>query len=186
MRRRMCLLIFSVAGLGAFGSTVASASIGTPGERFRGSWSYTLTDVDVCGVNVDVVEEGKTSGRVWYSGGEIARFSGTVAGTSTWTADNGKAVVLRYAQQFDSPARIVLDEEAGTSTAVLANRGLKIHIRATAGGLLIREAGLLSFVHTYDLETGELLVEETHMHGPHPVTESDNTLHCELISNALR
>lgn len=49
----------------------------------------------------------------------------------------------------------------------------------------LRDAGIATFVDTFDLETGDLISSEVIVEGPHAELDSDFTLFCEVITEAL-
>jgi len=52
--------------------------------------------------------------------------------------------------------------------------------------VLLRDAGVISFANTFDLETGDFIsFEVTVNNGPHPEADSDFTLFCETLTAAL-
>jgi len=51
--------------------------------------------------------------------------------------------------------------------------------------VLLRDAGVITFTDTFDLETGEFLGTEVTVSGPHPEAASDFNLFCETIVPAL-
>jgi hypothetical protein len=98
---------------------------------------------------------------------------------------NGKSVVVSSAGQVTGPAAIV-DEEAGTITFLTSFKGLPEKIQTAQGRVLLRDAGIITFADTFDLETGEFISSEITVNkGPHPEADSDFTLFCEVISEAL-
>lgn len=97
---------------------------------------------------------------------------------------NGKAVVISNAGQVTGPSPIV-DEAAGTITFVTSFKGLPEKIQTANGPVLLRDAGIITFANTFDLETGEFISTEVIIKGPHPEADSDFTLFCEVISGAL-
>jgi hypothetical protein len=51
---------------------------------------------------------------------------------------------------------------------------------------LLRDAGVITFANTFDLDTGNFISGEiTVNQGPHPEADSDFALFCEVISAAL-
>jgi hypothetical protein len=96
---------------------------------------------------------------------------------------NGKAVVISNAGQVTGQA--IVDEVAGTITFVDSFKGLPEKIQTAHGAVLLRDAGIITFVNTFDLETGEFISSEIIVKGPHPEADSDFTLFCEVISGAL-
>lgn len=80
----------------------------------------------------------------------------------------------------------IIDEEAGTITFLTSPIGLPEKIQTANGPVLLRDAGVITFADTFDLETGEFLSSETIVNkGPHPEADSDFTLFCEVITGAL-
>ena len=142
-------------------------------------------NVDVCGINVDVVEEGVFTGRAFFDKqGNFVRFIGVVSGTTTFTAANGKSIVVKFANQFTETESV--DEEAGTITFVSRIRGLPEQIRTPGGGVITRDAGIITVANTFDLETEEFIsFEILDVKGPHPQADSDFELFCEVFTEAL-
>jgi hypothetical protein len=86
--------------------------------------------------------------------------------------------------QFTDVAPII-DEAAGTITFVTTFKGLPEKIKTPHGGVLLRDAGVITFVETFDLNTGAFISSETIVKGPHPEADSDFQLFCEVVSAAL-
>ena len=98
---------------------------------------------------------------------------------------NGKSIVISSAGQVTGPSPLV-DEEAGTITFLTSFIGLPEKIQTAKGPVLLRDAGIITFADTFDLETGEFISSEITVNkGPHPEADSDFTLFCEVISEAL-
>jgi hypothetical protein len=51
--------------------------------------------------------------------------------------------------------------------------------------VLLRDAGVITFVETFDLETGDLISTDVVIKGPHPEAESDFEAFCEVVTGAL-
>ena len=96
---------------------------------------------------------------------------------------NGKSVVISAAGQTSGQA--IVDEEARTITFVTSLKGLPEKIQTANGPVLLRDAGIITFVDKFNLDTGEFISEEIIVKGPHPEAASDFTLFCEVISSAL-
>jgi hypothetical protein len=175
------LLVALVTTLAIIPGTALAASP----EVFHDDFSDTFENVDVCGVNVDVVSEGVFTDKAFFDqDGNFVRFMSTISGTNTLTADNGKSVVVRFSNQFTDIDPIV-DEAAGTITFVTTFIGLPEMIKTPHGPVLLREAGFISFAETRDLDTFDLISSEVIVKGPHPDADSDFTLFCEVITAAL-
>jgi hypothetical protein len=65
-------------------------------------------------------------------------------------------------------------------------KGLPERIQTANGPVLLRDAGFVTFADTFDLETNEFISSEITVNkGPHPDLDSDFTLFCEVLSEAL-
>jgi hypothetical protein len=78
-----------------------------------------------------------------------------------------------------------VDEEAGTISFVTTYKGLPEKIQTSGGPVLLRDAGVISFVDTFDLETGDFISSDVIIKGPHPEAESDFEAFCEVMTDAL-
>jgi hypothetical protein len=160
-------------------------ALGAKPEIFHSHFSDTEDDVDVCGVTVDLVAEGVFTDKIFFDKeGNFVRFMSTGSATTTLTAENGKSVIIQNAGQFRDVAPLV-DEEAGTITFITTFKGLPEKIKTAHGPVLLRDAGIIGFVDTFDLETGEFISSDIIIKGPHPEAESDFALFCEVITEAL-
>jgi len=142
---------------------------------------------NVCGISVDVTTKGQSTIRELFDEeGNFVLWRGTSAAMETYTADNGKSVIVRYANQevYSDPPTI--DEQENTITWVATITGMPVQVRTPHGPVLLREAGLISVAWTLDLDTEELLSYEIlNLHGQHPEVDSDFKLFCEVIGAAL-
>jgi hypothetical protein len=161
-------------------------ALGAKPDQFHAHFFDTFEDVDVCGVNVDVVSQGVFTDQAFFdSDGNFLRFMSTVSGTTTFTADNGNSVLIRFANQFIEGEPFV-DEAAGTITFTSTNKGLPEMIKTPRGPVLLRDAGIITFATTFDLATGDFISSEITVNkGPHPEADSDFALFCEVVSAAL-
>jgi hypothetical protein len=184
MSRPTFLRAFFVALIATLAIVPAGALAAKP-EIFHSHFQDTEENVDVCGVNVDIVAEGVFTDKAFFDKeGNFVSFKSTSSAKSTLTAENGKSVIIQNANQFTDVEPIV-DEAAGTITFVTTFKGLPEKIKTPHGPVLLRDAGFATFVNTFDLETGELISFDFTAKGPHPDLESDFTLFCEVISEAL-
>jgi hypothetical protein len=184
MSRPILLCALVVALVAAFAILPAGA-LGAKPEIFHTHFLDTEEDVDVCGITVDIVAEGVFTDKAFFDQeGNFVRFISTASATSTLTAENGKSVIIQNAGQFTDVEPLV-DEEAGTITFFTTFKGLPEKIQTEHGRVLLRDAGIATFVDTFDLETGELISSDVVIKGPHPELESDFTLFCEVITEAL-
>lgn len=174
-------VLVATVGLAAPSSAQPS---GKP-EHFHERFYEEVSDVDVCGINVDVVNQGVFTDLVFFDqDGNFVRFQSPASGTTTFTADNGKSVQIRFANLYTETESV--DEEAGTITFFSTNKGLPEMIKLPRGAVQLRDAGVITFVNTFDLETGDFISGEISVNnGPHPEADSDFALFCETISAAL-
>ena len=184
MSRPTWLRAVVVALIAAFAILPAGA-LGAKPEIFHSNFLDRDEDVDVCGIIVDVVAKGVFTDKVFLDKeGNFVRFLSTASVKVTLTAENGKSVIIQNAGQFTDVAPLV-DEEAGTITFTTTFKGLPEKIQTAHGPVLLRDAGIATFVDTFDLETNVLISSDVIIKGPHPELESDFTLFCEVISEAL-
>jgi hypothetical protein len=151
-----------------------------PIEQFHDHFTDSFSD-EICGIPVDV-EVVVTDNFFLYADGS---FKDTSSVRATFTNPvNRNSVVLSSAGQVTGPPPIV-DEEAGTITFLVSFKGLPERIQTEHGPVLLRDAGIITFADTFDLVTGEFISSEIIVKGPHPEADSDFTLFCEVISEAL-
>ena len=166
-------------------AVLPASALGAKPEIFHANFLDIEEDVDVCGITVDIVAKGVFTDKAFFDKeGNFVRFISTASVTSTLTAENGKSVTIQNAGQF-SDVEPLIDEEAGTITFVTTFKGLPEKIQTANGHVLLRDAGLITFMDTFDLETGEFISSDIIVRGPHPEAESDFALFCEVITEAL-
>ena len=152
---------------------------------FHAKISDFVEKIDLCGINVDVSDTGVFTNRDFFdSAGNFLRFEQTLSVKSTFTADNGKSVVIQAAQNVVDAAAVI-DEAAGTITFSTTFKGLPEKISTPRGPVLLRDAGVITFIDTFDLTTEQLISSDVVIMGPHPDAESDFALFCEVITAAL-
>jgi hypothetical protein len=156
-----------------------SALAAKPVEQFRDHFTETFEN-NLCGIDgtsTIVVQNTFTL----YSDDS---FKSAGSFRETFTALNGKSVKISSAGTTSGPAPVI-DEEAGTITFINTYKGLPEKIQTEHGSVLLRDAGIITFADTFDLETGEFLGTEVTIKGPHPEAESDFEAFCEVIIPAL-
>jgi hypothetical protein len=180
--RRWAALIVAAAATVA----VPIAARASGPEVFHEHFSDAEEDVDVCGVTVDLVSQGVFTDKLFFDDdGNVVRFLSSVSGKTTLTADDGSSVVVQFSNLV-SEGTPTVNEDAGTITFVTSIKGLPEKIQTARGPVLLRDAGVIVFANTFDLETGELISAEVLVNnGPHPDAESDFVLFCEVIAEAL-
>jgi hypothetical protein len=185
MGRTTLLRALIVTLIAAFAVLPAGARGAEP-EIFHAQFLNTAEDADVCGMVIDIVDEGVFTDKAFFDQeGNFVSFQATLSAMTTFTAENGKSVIAQVANQFVE-AEPIIDEAAGTITFVYSYKGLPEMLRTPNGAVLLRDAGLITFADTFDLETGEFVSSDSLVNkGPHPEADSDFTLFCEVITEAL-
>jgi hypothetical protein len=159
----------------------APALAAQPIEQFHDHFTDSFSD-EICGIPVDVGLVVTDNFFVYADD----TFKDTSSVKTTFTnPENGKSVVVSSAGQITGPPPVVNDE-AGTITVLTSYKGLPEKIQTAHGAVLLRDAGIITFADTFDLETGEFISFEIILNkGPHPEADSDGTLFCEVITGAL-
>ena len=172
------LLVALVTALVVFPAPALAAQ---PIEQFHDHFTDSFSD-EICGIAVDV-DLVVTDNFFVYADGTT---KDTSSFKQTFTnPENGKSVVLSGAGQVTGPPPVV-DEEAGTITFLTSYKGLPEKIQTAHGAVLLRDAGIITFADTFDLETGDFISSEVVINkGPHPDLDSDFTLFCEVVTEAL-
>jgi hypothetical protein len=160
----------------AFGAVAAWPGSAMAKPTFHDKIKLTIPDVDICGF----------VGTLEVNGSQIITVSDTTLKTTgqvtqILTTATGKSVVIKAAGQFTSTFTAVGD----TITFVDTYKGLPEKISARGkGGTVLRDAGVISFITTINLVTGEI-TNDVVIKGPHPEAESDFTLFCTAVSAVL-
>lgn len=168
------------------GLTIAPGSVHAAAPLVsHGQIADSAENVDLCGINVDVSSTGAFTDKLFVdSAGNFVRFMSSVSVKSTFTADNGKSVVIQASNLFVDPGEVI-DEAAGTITFSSTYKGLPEKVSTPRGPVLLRDAGVITFSDTYDLNTFDLISSDVVIRGPHPEAESDFVRFCEVITAAL-
>lgn len=173
---RYALLALVVAAL----VLPAGALAGKPVEQFHDHFTESFSD-EVCGIPVDA--EVVVTDNFFVYADESFKDMSSVMATFT-NPETGKSVVLSNAGLITGEA--IVDEDAGTITFIDSYRGLPEKIQTEGGPVLLRDAGIITFANTFDLETGEFISGEVLVNkGPHPEAESDFELFCDVMTEAL-
>jgi hypothetical protein len=144
---------------------------------FHDQFNDTIEDVDICGVVGTLHVVGS---QVITLGDTTFTAKGQV--TQTFITADGRTAVLHAAGTFTGT---FTDNGDGTITFVNTYKGLPEKISSRGpGGTVLRDAGIISFITTIDLNTGEVTTEIV-QHGPHPEADSDFTLFCDAFLTAL-
>jgi hypothetical protein len=137
---------------------------------------------EICGIPV-VIDFVAVNNYFLHEDGGVSL---TTSGSTTLTNPlNGNSVVISFAGHRPSAAPI-LDAETGILTFVHTFQGLLQKLQTPNGPILLRDAGLITVVEKFHYETGTFLSSEIIVNkGPHPESESDWTLFCEVVSSVL-
>jgi hypothetical protein len=164
---------------------VPASALGGAPERDHQRILEVDEDVDVCGVNVDIVAKVVFTDLTFFDKeGNLLRFMSPASGRVTFTADDGRQVVQHFANLFI--VEELVDEAAGTLTLFFTFKGLPNMLKSAHGGVVLRDVGIITFKEVLDLDTGEELSFETILiKGPHPEAESDFTIFCDAFVEAL-
>jgi len=177
-------LVFAVgvviaASLAAFG---ASAIAGNPTVNHF-SDSGTFPDDNFCDTGETVNGTFEVKGTEWLTPNQ-ADYRNTSQGTQTLTnPKNGSSVILHFAGPFT--ATIVSFNEDGGTTELHTFKGLPEQIKTSHGALLLRDAGYVTFLRTFDADGNQLTSEVVLEKGPHPDLDSDFEAFCEATVPAL-
>jgi hypothetical protein len=136
----------------------------------------TLQDVDACGV---IGSLHVTGTQVVTLGDTSVKVTGQV--TQVFTTADGRTATLKSAGQY---TRTYTDNGDGRITFVDTYKGLPEKISGANGKPVTRDAGLVSFITTIDLITGDVTTDVV-QHGPHPEADSDFTVFCDAFLDAL-
>jgi hypothetical protein len=185
MTGRATLARALLLGLFAALAVVPGSALGAPPERDHQRIIEVDEDVNICGVEGDIVATIVFTDMLFFDKeGSPTRFMSPASGRVTFTTDDGRQVVQHFANLLVEQE--IVDEEAGTLTILITNKGLPEQIKSAHGGVALRDAGIIMFALTIDLDTGEELSFETILiKGPHPEAESDFTLFCDAFLEAL-
>jgi len=152
----------------------AGALAAKPIAQFHDHFTDSFS-TDICGISVDATVV-VTDNFFLYADGS-AKDTSSVRATFT-NPDNGKSVIV-------SDLAPIIDEEAGTITFASSFKGLPEKIQTAHGRVLLRDAGVITFVDTFDLNTGDFISGDVIVKGPHPEADSDFELFCEVVTGAL-
>jgi hypothetical protein len=171
VRRGVLAALLAVSAL-LPGTTLAASK---PIEQFHDQFTDSFS-TDLCGIEVDAVIVVSDNFFLYEDGS----FKDASSFRATYTnPDNGKSVLLSSAGIVIGTA--IIDEGAGTISFTTSYMGLPEKIQSARGRVLLRDAGMITFTDTFDLETGDFLGTEVTISGPHPEAESDFTLFCDTV-----
>jgi hypothetical protein len=178
LRLPLCLALFVALAL-----MPAAALAAPPGhEHFRDVG--TFVDEDFCGTGQTINGSFDVRVNVWFAsdsptGLVRTTFSGKQVFTNPATGDS---VTVSFAGQTTEVT--ISGDPAGLHTDLVTTKGLPEKIQTTHGPVLLRDAGLIAFLITFDGD--EFISQETVLvKGPHPEADSDFEAFCEVTVPAL-
>jgi hypothetical protein len=174
-----------VVALGGLLVTVPGPVLGAPPEPEHVTFVNEPYEDVVCGISVEILEEGQLTTTTFENEDGSFYFRGTAMFMTTFTAADGGAVVVTDANQlnFSDP---IIDEDAGTITFVNTLRGVLEKMKLADGSVLFVDAGYATDAITFDLETEEFIsFESISFHGRSELGASGFTLWCEAFIDAL-
>jgi hypothetical protein len=156
-----------------------------PPEHFHNPFDETFENENVCGINVDIHVQGHLNLWLRTDHEGNVNFEATRMESDTFTADNGKSVLIQIKGLYAETVPII-DEAAGTSTYDFTVRGQWQTIRTPHGPALLKDVGLITLAAVVDIEADQFLsLEVLVSHGPHPQADSDFTVFCDVFTSAL-
>jgi hypothetical protein len=180
MRR---LVLAAGAVMAASLTAIGAGAIAANPTVVHFSDSGTFTDDNFCGTGKTVNGTFDVRGTEWLTPNQ-ADYRNTAQGRNTFTNPaNGATVTLHHAGPFT--ATVVSFNEDGGTTELHTFKGLPEQIKTPHGGVLLRDAGYVTFLRTFNGD-GELVSSEVVLErGPHPDLDSDFTAFCDVMVSAL-
>ena len=174
--------------LAAVAGVALVAWVGVPGVAFAAPFvhehfrdAFSIVDPDFCGTGVAIDIELDIVDNIAFDPDEpFFQSSSRVLQVFT-NPDTEDTVRVLVAQRLTS--RLV-ENPNGTFTAVDVIRGVPEQIKSTRGPLLLRDAGVITFSVTFDVD-GNVLSEDISWTGPHPEADSGFTAFCDVMTEAL-
>jgi len=185
---RALVMPLATAGLAVALAPAAPAHADPPDvNRFHVVSTETFDDV-LCDIPVTTTLEARQTITEHFVGGEFDHVDVTGHVRLVSTAENGSSVTV-LASGRSTIEEVVNDDGILTVTATF--RGLPELVQ-DKGRPLVADRGLITFVDTIDLGdpddfTDDVLLSSvvTRQAGPHPEADSDFTLFCDAVTDAL-
>ena len=180
MKRILVATLLAAIGL----SAVAGVSAAPP---IRDVVTISESDPDFCGTGDLVTIEGTIRSKAWLgtTGGDpnqAVKAQLNIHITYT-NPDTGVYVVERWS--FSATNEIISGLESGVHTHEFTERGLKAMFRLGGGGVLTRDAGVITYRVTFDEDDNVTDFQLITMHGPHPGFSYEGDLFCDTLVPAL-
>jgi hypothetical protein len=182
---RRVMQVVALSGLTALvGGWLAAAPAGAAAPQVSHTKvNVSLPGIDVCGFTVDSVVQGTDTFQVSFDRFGNVSIQDTTHVVSTLTNEaNGKVVHVEAAGRDAFQPDPVVNRD-GTITATDTLTGIPLRIYTSRSNTLVKDAGFLSMVTTFDAE-GNVLSMQVIEHGPHPFA-GDQTVMCDAIASAI-
>ena len=173
--------LYSLAVLGGLGLlALPRPASAEPPTLIHDRIEAQFSDPDFCGsgMTVDVVVSAVQTVRL---ADDEVQGSGSFRVVLT-NPETGASVVVSAAGQVRD--EVVSGDPDGIHTHLLTLKGLPEKIQSAGGEVLLRDAGVIAFVGTFDgdrLIRSDLVLQR----GPHPEADADFTLFCSTVVSAL-
>ena len=176
-------LVFGVGAVIAAGLAIGAGALAANPTVVHFSDSGTFIDDNFCDTGETVNGTFDVKGTEWLTPNQ-ADYRNNAHGTNTLTnPTNGATVIVRFAGPFT--ATIVSFNADGGTTELQTFKGLPEQVKTAHGGVLLRDAGYVQFLRTFDAD-GELVSSEVVLErGPHPDLDSDFEAFCDVTVSAL-
>jgi hypothetical protein len=178
LRLPLCLALFAALAL-----MPATALAAPPGhEHFRDVG--TFVDPDFCGTGQTINGSFDARVNLWISpegAEELVRTTFSTKQVFT-NPDTGDSVTVSSAGMTTEV--LISGDPDGLHTILGTTKGLPEKIQTTHGPVLLRDAGIIAVLFTFDGD--EILEREiVVVKGPHPEADADFELFCEVMVPAL-
>ena len=178
LRLPLCLALFAALAL------MPAAALAAPPEHEHFRDIGTFVDPDFCGTGQTINGSFDARVNVWISpegAEELVRTTFSVKQVFT-NPDTGDSVNLSSTGM--STEVLISGDPEGVHTLLATTKGLPEKIQTTHGPVLLRDAGLIAVLFTFDGD--EILEREiVVVKGPHPEADADFELFCEVMTEAL-
>lgn len=176
-KRSSLVAVLTVALLIAL--TASSAAAAPLVQQSHSTFSDAFPD-NICGIDGTSVLHVMDNIQVFADGTfkDESRFSNVFTSAAT-----GKSIEIFGASQFRSGVPIVNGD--GTVTYANTVKGLPEKVKIPNGPILLRDAGTVTFLVTFDANGNFISTTIAGLKGPHPITTGDFTRFCDVIVPAL-
>jgi hypothetical protein len=147
------------------------------------NYSYTVPNDSICGITVTASITGVDNfWPVYDANGNPVSFFDTGNYRVTFTAANGKSLVLSYAGQETGTFTMNPD---GTITFMDTFKGVPEKFSSPQGGTLTRDAGIITLAKTLSSSWELISWTVAFQSGPHPDADSGSSIYCQVVTAAL-